>query len=320
MQKIYQGLRKVLIVLTFVFGVFTAHAQELRSSPFQYLFNQLAINPAYASRLPHVGFDATYFGNFVSAEQVSRTAVINVQGATISGGLGGTLQFFKNASFGELSLRPSYAYRLFLSNGGEISFGGALGVNYFDNEEGLASNIQTDFFSFEGGAGVFYFKDNFFVGLSSMRLFEATAGLEGNNGGGVLFRENPYHLNMGWSFRLMQDVDLVPRANLRYVNVYGLPDEMGGGNLFEDLAYDLQLGAMIQELYIINLMFGKTDRDGGLGQRRFGLSASYLLGKMKLTYAFQSNTWDDNSVSLPNTHLINVSYDLAPDEIGLRTF
>jgi len=318
-NKVQLDLSKTLLFSISIASANIGMAQELRSTPFQYAFNQLALNPAYASRLPGLGFDATYFGNFNSTGQVSRTALVNVQGGTVNGGVGGTLQFFRNNAFGELTVRPAYAYRMYLSNEGEISFGGNIGLNYFDNDELIASNLQSDFFSMDGGFGIFYYKEDLFVGISALKVFEFSIGLD-DNSGNTLFRENPYSLYAGYAFRLMDDIELVPRTLFRFININGLPDE-GANSLGQDFSYDLQLGVMIQELYIISLLYGETNKDMGADQRRFGLSASYLLGPLKLTYSFQSNNLLESAVSLPNTHMINAAYDLMiEDEPKRRLF
>ena len=299
---------QMAFLLFFAFAK-NASAQALRSSAFQYQFNQLALNPAYASRWPNLGFEAAYFGNFTSSGQVARSAFVNVQGPTERGGIGGTLQFYRSTSYGELNLRPAYAYRLELPGEGAVSFGATLGLNYFDIDEAVASNLQSDFFSFDGGIGVFFHKGRFFAGLSVLNLFEVSTGLSDTGNGNGFERENPFSLHTGWEFHLMDDIELMPRVLLKYINTYELP-EQAFGSAEQNFSFDFQLSSQIQDLYVISLLYGQTDNETKTNIQRFGISASYLLGDLRLTYAFQMNSQTDNAVSLPATHLISAGYEL----------
>lgn len=304
----------------FLFAIFFAAAnpigaQALRSSFFQYQFNQLSLNPAYASRLPVTGIEATYFGNFASANQVSRSVLLNVQSPTVAGGVGGTFQFYRTFFFGELNLRPAFAYRIRLPNEGEISFGAAVGLNYFDIDESVVSSVQRDFLSIDGGAGVFYHRNRTFGGLSVLNLFEATFGLDGGMSGNELFRENTFNLHFGTAFRFLDDIDLKPSALLRYINVYALPDD-SPGSLAQQFSFDLQLSAFVQENYVVSLVYGETEEGLDFGTTRFGISLSYLLGNLRLGYAVQVNTQKGTSVSLPSSHLLNIGYDLSTEREG----
>ena len=313
-------MRRIFVLFVFFAAAKCLSAQALRTSPFQYQFNQLALNPAYASRLPVTGFEATYFGNFASANQVSRAVLLNVQGPTLAGGLGGTFQFFRTFFFGELNVRPAYAYRFYLPSGGEISFGANLGLNYFDIDETVLASVQKDFLSLDGGAGVFYHRERFFVGISVLNLFEASMGLDGDTDGNVP-RENPFNFHTGAVLRLMDDIELKPSVLLRYINVYELPDQ-SFGSLSRDFSFDFQLSAFVQDIYVVSLVYGQTDVEFGVGQRRFGISATYLLDNFRLGYAIQVNSLESTAVSLPASHLISAGYDLfsEEDEIPIRYF
>lgn len=312
MQKKYLDIGKVFLLLFGLLSGLPSFGQALRTSPFQYQFNQLSLNPAYASRLPYPGFEATYFGNFTSANQVSRSVILNAQGPTAAGGVGGTLQFYRTFSFGELNVRPAYAINFSLPNGGELSFGAAIGLNYFDIDESVLSNLQSDFISADAGAGVFYHQKRFFVGLSVLNLIELSSGISKDNITSSFLRENPYNLHMGTTFRLMEDIDLKPSMLLRYINIYELPDQ-SFGSISQDLSYDFQLSAFVQDIYVISILYGKTDVEFGQGLERFGIAATYLLGNFRLSYAIQLNNQSNSNISLPASHLLSAGYDLFND-------
>ena len=299
----------------FLINIFTAiafwgNAQDLRTSLLQYQMNALPLNPAYSSYEAATGFEATYLGNFISQGNVSRSVLVNMQGATERGGLGLTFQFYRNGFLGELNLRPSWSRRFSLENGGEVSYGIVAGLNYFDVSNSFFSN-NSDFVSIDAGFGIYYRMDRFFAGVSVINLFEKTAGLD-NSATSNPDRENPYSLHAGGVFRLTGDLDLKPVALLRYINIYQLPDQ-SFKNVAQAISLDLQANVIIQNTYLVGVLFGFTDPNEGASMSRYGISATYILDKFRLTYALQNNI--QSNVSLPVTHLITAGYDIGGEEM-----
>lgn len=295
--------------------------QGLRTSPLQYQFSALALNPAYASRLSYPGIEATYFGNFTAGNQVSRSVLVNMQKPTYAGGIGGTFQFYRTFFFGEANIRPAYAWRFGLADGSEISFGVNVGFNYFDIDETVVSSIQSDFFSIDGGVGVYYHLRNSYVGLSVNNLYENSFGFDESQGDDDLARENPYSLIGGTMFRLTDDIYLRPSIWLQVINIYELP-EHPFSNVSQDLSGDLMVSAVVEETYVIGLLAGKRDVEFGDDIARFGVSASFIFGGLRLTYALQSNNYIGSKVSLPESHLFSVGLDFFPldEEVPVRYF
>ena len=288
-----------------------AHAQDLRQSLIQYQMNALPLNPAYTSYEEATGFEATYLGNFISQGNVSRSVIINMQGATEKGGLGLTFQFYRNAFLGELNLRPSWSRRFGLVNGGEISYGIVAGLNYFDVSNSFFSN-NSDFVSIDAGFGIYYRLDRFFAGISVLNLFEKTAGLDASTTNDQE-RENPYSVHAGGVFRLTDDLNLKPVTLIRYINYYKLPDQ-SFKNVRQAFSIDLQANVFIQNTYVVGLLFGMTDPNEGANVSRYGFSLMYILDKFRLSYALQNNL--QSNVSLPVTHLITAGYDISGGEMG----
>ncbi|MEO1261657.1 MAG: type IX secretion system membrane protein PorP/SprF [Bacteroidota bacterium] len=296
-----------LIFLTITINCF---AQQLRTSLLQYQMNALALNPAYSSYVEASGFEATYLGNFISQGAISRSVLVNMQGATEKGGLGLTFNFYRNFQ-GEVNLRPSFSRRLMLENGGMMAFGLVIGLNYFDAPNDFFTDI-TDFVSADGGFGVYYSRDRFFAGISVLSLLEKTAGLDPSAPGPE--RENPYNFHAGGLFDLTNDIMLKPVILARYINTYVLPD-VSFQNVDSAFSLDLQLNAIIEGSYMVGILYGFTDSDIRNGLQRFGISATYMLDQFRLTYAFQNNNETNNSVSLPVTHLISAGYDIGGSEL-----
>lgn len=283
----------------------------LRTSMLQYQMNALPLNPAYSSVEGATGFEATYLGNFISQGTVSRSIFLNMQGATEKGGLGLTFQFYRNNFAGEVNLRPAWSRRYYLQNGGEFSFGFVVGLNYFDVTNSFFSN-NTDFVSFDLGTGVYYRNDRFFAGISILNIIEEAAGLGQTSNG--LERENPYSLHVGGVLPLNQDLKIKPVALLRYINYYELP-EQAFQTLERALSVDLQANIIIEDTYMVGALCGITNPNEGRNLLRLGVSATYLLGRFRLTYAFQNNSETNNATMLPVTHIISAGYDIGGAEL-----
>ncbi len=297
-------------ILTFIW--FLGSAQELRSSLLQYQMNALPLNPAYSSYEAATGFEATYLGNFIGGGTASRIVLLNMQGATEGGGLGLTFQFYRDGSFGEVKLRPSWSRRFRLENGAEASFGLVAGFNYFDISNSFLSN-NSDFVSVDAGIGVYYHLDRFFAGVSIINLFEKTGGLDRSATNNPA-RQNPYSLHVGGVIPLTEDIDLKPVGLLRYINTYELPDQ-SFQNTGQSISFDVQANVFIQKTYLVGLLYGFTNPNEGNGIIRYGFSATYILDKFRLTYAVQNNSEANNGVSLPVTHIITAGYDIGGVEM-----
>lgn len=301
-----------LLISTIVYG------QDLRSSLLQYQFNALPLNPAYAGRQETPGFDANYFGNFASSFQLSRAAQVSVYGRSGStgklgqAGLGGVLQFYQQQFYGEINIRPMYARVLTLPTG-HISFGATLGINYFDIDGTVISNVNSGFLSLDGGFGIYYHTHRFFTGISVLNAFEKSFFLDENLSGNALQRENPFNLLTGGIIRLTEDLKLKPASLLRYVNIYELPDRREV-EIRQLLSADLHVSVIVQDTYVIGLLGGYTDAETGSNQSRFGVSASYIFGNFRLSYAIQQNNQVKNATSLPVSHWLSAGYDFYSHE------
>ena len=305
-------MKQIYCILLFCLTAFYCIGQEgLRTSLIQYQMNALAINPAYSSVEAATGFEATYLGNFISQSTVSRSIFLNMQGATEKGGLGLTFQFYRNNFAGEVNLRPSWSRRYDLKNGGQFSYGFVIGLNYFDVSNSFFS-ANTDFVSGDVGFGLYYRTDRFFVGASIVNIIEKAAGLEQTADG--LDRENPYNFHAGGLIEINSDLQLKPVVLLRYINFYELPEQNTQG-LERALAVDVQANVIIEDSYLVGVSYGLSDPNVGKGTLRFGVSATYILDRFRLTYAFQNNSETDNATMLPVTHLISAGYDIGGGEV-----
>jgi hypothetical protein len=309
---------KFLLVIFQIFLAAAAFSQDLRSSLLQYQFNALPLNPAYAGRLEVPGFDANYFGNFASSFQLSRAAQVSVHGRSEragklgQAGWGGVLQFYQQNFYGEINLRPAYS-RVIELPVGTIAFGGTLGLSYFDIDENVISTVNSSFMTVDGGFGVYYHTDRFFAGVSVLNAFEKSFFLDENLQGNALRRENPFNLHTGSIIRLTEDLKIKPVALLRYANIYELPDR-NQTDIYQSWSADVNASVIVQDTYVLGLLAGYTKPEVGFELSRFGVSATYIFGNLRLSYAIQQNNQAQSAISLPVSHWLSAGYDFYQDE------
>ncbi|MCF8244610.1 MAG: type IX secretion system membrane protein PorP/SprF [Saprospiraceae bacterium] len=317
-------MKKIILLPILVFVGLAANAQDLqslRASLMQYQFNALPLNPAYAGRLEATSFEAYYYGSFASQQQVSRSAMVSLHGrggASQQLGWGGVFQFHNQEFYNELNIRPAFS-RIIRLPKGNFSFGGTLGISYFDVDETVISSLNSSFLSMDGGVGAFYHNQRSFIGVSVLSFFEKTF-LSGDDNSGSLPRSRPINLHMGSLFRLNDELYLKPTMLLRYASVYGIPEQ----NSMTDYSLwsaDVHASVFVEGTYVIGLLAGYTKPEQGYDQTRLGLSATLLFGNFRLGYAIQYNNQAASSVSLPASHTISAGYDFFDDPAeGRRVF
>lgn len=320
-------MKRILLPLFFMFLSLAAKSQDiqtLRASLIHYQFNALPLNAAYAGRLNATSFEAFYYGNFSSEQQLSRSAMVSLHGRGGTGrqlGWGGVLQFHGQPTFNELNFRPAFSRILRLANS-YLSFGGSLGINYFDVDESNASVLNSSFTSVDAGAGVFWHNQRTFIGISMPNFFEKAFSNEDNSLSTPfgLSRTRPVNLHMGSLFHLTGELYLKPAVLLRHAEIYSIPDEnaFGSYNLW---SADVHASVFIEGAYVVGLLGGISRPEIGANQSRVGASATLLFNNFRLGYALQYNTQAASMVSLPATHTISAGYDFVEDpEEGRRVF
>jgi hypothetical protein len=291
-------------------------AQYLRGSLFQYQLDAFALNPAIAGSTGALNFDASYLSNFASGNTLSRAAIVSVHG--ISGeknqtGIGGLMQFFKTTQFGELGIKPSFSWQLPLRKN-HFAIGIASGINYFDFEDDGTGVIPENFASFEGGAGIHFFSEHIFAGLAMPNLFELTLGSVENDLA-YIPRERNLNLHLGGIFRIYENIKARPVALLRAGNIYRLPDIRSVAQVEQTFrAFDFQASFLIDDTYLIGLLYGLSDFSRTETLNRMGVSATLILGQFHLGYAVQRNGGEQFGVELPVSHLFSLGYVFVPND------
>jgi type IX secretion system PorP/SprF family membrane protein len=173
-------MRRILYATLLVLTAFAAKAQ-LYPVFSQYYFNELMINPAYAGAHVQLSATATYRNQWINFPGSPKTFSFSAHSAFVRGkvGLGIMVNVDKIGSYANKDATIVYSYKLKFPKS-TLSFG-LQGMFYFLNADfsglNLANQTGPDLqfvpynqFKPNIGAGVYYHRKNFFVGLSAPYL------------------------------------------------------------------------------------------------------------------------------------------------------
>ncbi len=176
-------MKNKLIFFCFVFTGFSLQAQQ-EAAYTHYMYNTLAVNPAYAGsrnaltltalgRFQWVGFDgAPMTQTFTAHAPIARENI----------GLGISFVNDKIGPTNNAGVSADFAYRMKVSKKARLSFGLKAGINNFSaGLSNLTLNQQNDVSFSDGGrsrmlpnigAGIYFQAERFYVGASTPKLLE----------------------------------------------------------------------------------------------------------------------------------------------------
>lgn len=175
-------MNRIIILISLICLSLNAAAQQ-DAIYSQYMFNKLAINPAYAGSREVFNATAMYRNQWVGIKGAPKIKTISVDGALRNEKLGIGFQTF-NYKMGVSSLTggfTSYSYRIFFPNS-TLAFGLQAGATNLKSDltsvklgeqvpdEAFLQNINEVFLNF--GAGVYFTTERFFLGLASPHLLK----------------------------------------------------------------------------------------------------------------------------------------------------
>lgn len=168
------------VLMLFCLPTFVGAQQEAMYS--QYVFNALAINPAYSGSREMISATALYRSQWVGMRGAPKTQTLSFDSPLADGKMGLGLQFF-NDKIGiarTSGIYTSYAYRIKMENS-TLAFGMQAGVTNYRaaySEVGLNSGAGSDVafkddinaYALNVGTGVYFNTEKFYFGVSVPHL------------------------------------------------------------------------------------------------------------------------------------------------------
>lgn len=222
---------KIFLSLLLFTGAMEVRAQqEVQFS--QYVFNGLAVNPAYAGYRGNAYLNATYRKQWVDFPGSPQTGIVSFDG--LPGwsqdervGLGIQALWDKLGPQDYLSLAGSYAYRIPLNEAGTSRLSLGLGVSlaqYSVNGKDLQFTNPNDpgapagkvsAFKPDASFGIYYYTPRFYAGVSALQLFsQELKGKLSQAGTGqeylTIKRTKHYYFTTGYLLELSEQVKFKP--------------------------------------------------------------------------------------------------------------
>lgn len=232
-------LKQYIALVICIGSSFALFAQQNAGNT-QFLWNQLAFNPAVAGSKDGLSSGLFYRNQWTGFEGAPRTENAFLHAPLSHGSFGVGLNVMRDRlGFTSTSaVQASFAYQLGMQNG-TLSFGlsAEYGNTHIDWTQANPStagdqsipvaNIGEAFYNF--GFGTYFRNERFFVGLSAPRLLE-TRSLFANtdNVQSASYQTKRHvHLTGGALFRISQNTYLHPITMLRYVDGAPLQADLG---------------------------------------------------------------------------------------------
>ena len=242
----------------------------------QYMFSGLVLNPAYAGRHEYTSFTAMYRDQWVNVPGAPKLSTFTGQTGFKDRriGLGFLISEDKIGVHSNLSAYGSYAYNLKFTNGAKLSMGLQGGLDILRSDWTQLDLIDPGDPKFNGnqiiympnfGAGVFYYTNSFYLGLSVPYILTNRKTENDDFIENVKYSRN-YYLTGGNVF------DVSPKLKIKPSFLLRLEDNM-------PIAIDLNANLYYDEIIDIGISYRQGDSVIGL----LGLQLNKYI---KFSYAY----------------------------------
>ncbi len=250
----------------------------------QYMFNTLAINPAYAGSSGQMTATALYRKQWVGIEGAPETQTISFDTPLANEKVGLGFQAFNDAIgvTKTTGIFATYAYRLLMDNStlafGIQAGGSRFSANFQDVDLGsdgipdmaYADNVTKLLPNF--GAGIYFNTDRFYAGLSAPHFFNNSLNKDAGFVSDGLVARQYLHLFFATGYVINLSDDLKLKPNLLLKGVRGAP-----------LQADINTSLYMFDLIAFGVSY-RTDADISV------LTELQLNNKLKLGYAYDAST------------------------------
>jgi len=214
----------------------------------QYMFNTLAINPAYAGSRNVVSATALMRSQWTGIEGAPKTGTFTIDAPVMDKRFGIGLQLLtdKLGVTQTNAAAVSLAYRIRLDEG-SLSFGLQGDVSQYradltsvdlntgsPYDPAFANNVRRTLFNF--GTGAYYNSDRFFVGLSAQDLVPNRLSEPSENGARLAGKQALHvFLSSGYVFPVSEDLNLKPSFLIKYVHGAPIEGDINGTLWIKDV-------------------------------------------------------------------------------------
>lgn len=226
----------------------------------QYMFNGLALNPAYAGTDEAMNITVLAREQWTGIDGAPSTQTLSVHSPAFTERVGlGLLVLHDVIGVTEQTgVYAAYSYKIPFVNGAKLSLGLQTGINMYNARFSEVSDINPVFAIGDVrethpnfGFGAYYFTDRFYAGISIPQLAQNTFDRDNADSDSKIVRH--YFANAGYVFDLNESLKLKP--NILIKTVEGAPIE-----------FDVNANLLINELIWIGISWRSFDSFDALFQ------------------------------------------------------
>lgn len=300
------SIKSFLKLVVIVFSVTTIYSQQ-DAQYTQYMYNMNVLNPAYAGSQGTLSLSFLGRSQWVGIDGAPQTFTASVNSPIRKNiGLGFSVIADNIGPLKEQNVYADFSYTIPLSNNSNLALGLKGGVTFLnanlpflnlgddEYDEVFAEKIDTTSPNF--GAGLFYYTDNFYFGLSMPNMLKT---LHFNTKNGYIYEaveEMHYFVTAGYVFDVSNTLKLKPSTMIKAVQ--GAP-----------VSIDLSANALINEKMEFGLSWRSDDSISGM--LNFKVSPSTRIG-----YAYDYSTSNIGGYSA-GSHEIMLLFNISNSRYGL---
>lgn len=275
------ALKNYIITIYFIGLVATVQGQQ-QATVSQYMFNGMAINPAYAGS--HGALSASFLSRF---QNVGLPGAPNTQTLSIHSpisdervAVGLMVIHDKIGVIGQTGVNGVFAYRLPMANEATLSFGVQAGFSAYKAEYTSLDIYQNDFLFAQDvrqtrpnfGAGLFYSKTLWYMGVSMPHMMNNV--FQRGNNFETVYQNIPIIFTGGYVFKLNRMLKLKPNFLLKVVDKRGVELDLNANLLFDEVVW---VGVSYKFKNAVTLLFEMQVTD----QLRLGYAYSITNGPIQ---------------------------------------
>lgn len=292
-----KNYKHIYVTLTFLLIGIAAYAQQ-REQYSMYMFNTLAVNPAYAASRDMPGGVLLYRDQWggVKGAPVTQMATFYTPLRNDALALGLSVVNDIIGSTNNMGITGDFAYKIRLNRYDDrLAFGVKTGVDIYnadftdlevvDNTDELYYTPVNNKPLFKTGFGVYYFSKKHYVGISTPQMLNNDIAEVGQS-----LAEQKMHLYLmgGYVFKLSSSVYFKPSVLSKYT--HNAP-----------LSYDINLSFLFHEKLWLGAMYRGNEVGANI--------VFYFTDFLRAGYAYDYSTTDINDIS-SGSHEIMIGFDL----------
>ncbi len=296
-------MKRLLIILVIIISGLTVNAQQ---DPMftHYMFNTMAINPAYAGSRDALTVTGLHRSQWVGFEGAPITQTITLHSPIITKniGLGLSVLNDKIGPTNTTSFYLDFSYRFKLGKKGKLALGIKGGVNLMSNKLTELETVQSNDPAFmedassdwlpNFGFGIYYYTDKYYVGISIPKLLEndfQASNVSGN--ANLASEEKHYFIISGAIFKISENLKLKPTTFIKVTN--GAPIEI-----------DITASFLYKERVWLGTMFRTGDAFGVL-------AGVHITNQLAIGYSFDASFVNKTLRYNAGSHEIMIRYDFV---------